>query len=63
MLGPSKRELLRIIEQERKQHRGELSGLLDRLANAQGQPWTLPPREAAPEPEPRLWSASPEQVL
>lgn len=44
MFGPSKRELLRVIERERVRHREELGGLLDRLAAQNGQPWTLPPR-------------------
>lgn len=44
MFGPSKRELLRVIERERAHHRLELAGLLDRLADLTGKPWTLPPR-------------------
>lgn len=57
MLGPSKRDLLRIIERERAQHRQEIAGLLDRLADACGKPWTLPPRPVEdPEPEPDDWS-------
>lgn len=44
MFGPSKRELLRLIERERVQHRQEIANLLDRLAVANDKPWTLPPR-------------------
>lgn len=44
MFGPSKRELLRVIERERMRHRDELAVLLDRLAAANDKPWTLPPR-------------------
>lgn len=44
MFGPSRRDLLRIIERERVQHRVEVGNLLDRLAVAHDKPWTLPPR-------------------
>lgn len=44
MFGPSKRELLRVIERERAHHRLELGNLLDRLASLADKPWTLPPR-------------------
>lgn len=47
MFGPSKRELVRMIERERQAHRLEVANLLDRLADAHGHPWTLPPRPAA----------------
>lgn len=68
MFGPSKRELLRIIEQERKQHRAEIAALLDRLAALAGKPWTPPPADLPREPwepalEPRpLPLADPEQL-
>lgn len=42
------RELMRLLEQERKQHRLEISVLLDRLADLSGKPWTLPPRPVEP---------------
>ena len=48
MFAPSKRELLRMIERERAQHRLEVAALLDRLAALSGQPWTLPPRPVEP---------------
>lgn len=62
-MGPSKRELLRIIERERAQHRLELAGLLDRLAAKDGHPWTPAPADMTPTPEsePQTWQASPEQ--
>lgn len=44
MFGPSKRDLLRVIERERVQHRQEIATLLDRLAALADKPWTLPPR-------------------
>lgn len=50
MFGPSKRDLLRLIEQERKAHRAEIGNLLDRIADMADKPWTLPPREVFPEP-------------
>lgn len=53
MLGsPSKRDLLRIIERERVQHRVEIANLLDRIAALADKPWTLPPRETFPDVEP-----------
>ena len=60
MFGPSKRDLLRLLEQERKQHRHEIGVLLDRLANAHGRPWTPPPVAAEPAEQPS-WTPSPEQ--
>lgn len=51
MFGPSKRDLLRMIERERAQHRVEVANLLDRLALANDRPWTLPPRPVEAEPE------------
>lgn len=51
MFGPSKRDLLRIIERERAQHRLEVANLLDRLASLADRPWTLPPRPVEPEPD------------
>lgn len=43
-MGPSRRELLRVIERERMRHRDEIAVLLDRIAALTGNPWTLPPR-------------------
>lgn len=55
MFGPSKRELLRVIERERAQHRIELANILDRNADLCGKPWTPPPRPPVePEPEPEI---------
>lgn len=51
MFGPSKRELLRIIERERAQHRAEIASLLDRIGVLAGKPWTLPPRPVEPADE------------
>lgn len=48
MFGPSKRELLRVIERERVTHRQEVATLLDRIAALAGKPWTLPPRPVEP---------------
>lgn len=50
-MGPSKRELLRIIERERAQHRVEIGNLLDRFADLSGKPWSLPPRPIKPDAE------------
>lgn len=50
MFGPSKRELLRVIERERAQHRQEIGTLLDRLAALADKPWTLPPRPVTVTP-------------
>jgi hypothetical protein len=52
MLGPSKKQLWRQLREERAQHRLEVANLLDRIAALAGQPWTLPPREPTPLPEP-----------
>lgn len=54
MFDPSKKELLRLLEQERKAHRAEIANLLDRIADMANKPWTLPPRDVFPEalPEP-----------
>lgn len=49
--NPSRRELLRLLERERVQHRVEIGNLLDRLAALADRPWTLPPREVFPETE------------
>jgi hypothetical protein len=51
MFGPSKRELLRVIERERNVHRQEIGSLLDRIADLSGKPWTLPPRPVEPREE------------
>lgn len=50
--NPSRRELLRLLERERVQHRVEVSNLLDRMAALADRPWTLPPRDVFPEVEP-----------
>lgn len=50
MFGPSRRDLLRIVERERQAHRVEIANLLDRLAAAHDRPWTLPPRPVDDEP-------------
>jgi len=52
MFDPSKKELLRLLEQERKAHRAEIANLLDRIADMANKPWTLPPRAVFPEVEP-----------
>jgi hypothetical protein len=54
MFGPSKRDLLRLLEQERKAHRVELANLLDRVAALADRPWTLPPRDTEEEPRAAL---------
>lgn len=52
MFGPSRRELLRLIERERNQHREELRQLLDRIMYLAGNPWSPPPQPLwSPEPE------------
>lgn len=65
MFGPSKRDLFRMIERERVQHRVEIGKLLDRLADQAGRPWTPSPAEMSrhqDEPaEAPTWSAAPEQ--
>ena len=35
---------IRQLERERNVHNLQVSQLLDRLAHAEGRPWTLPPR-------------------
>jgi hypothetical protein len=55
------RVLLRLLEQKERQ----IDDLLNRLMWATGQTWTLPPHpeNVTPprEPEPRDWTAHPEQ--
>jgi hypothetical protein len=46
---------IRQLERERNVHNLQVSQLLDRIANAEGKPWTLPPRpvvEVKEEEEP-----------
>jgi hypothetical protein len=48
---------IRQLERERNVHNLQVSQLLDRIANAEGRPWTLPPRplvEVKTEEEPDL---------
>jgi hypothetical protein len=44
----------RVLERERNVHNAQMNQLLDRVAHAEGRPWTLPPRPVDPvseEPE------------
>lgn len=64
MFGPTRRDLLRLIERERQQHRHEIQTLLDRLADKNGRPWTPSPADMTrpdTDPTPPAWTASPEQ--
>jgi hypothetical protein len=50
MFGPSRRQLLRILEREREQHDAAVRDLCDRLAHAYEKTWALPPRPNADRP-------------
>lgn len=49
MLGPSKRQLLRMLERERERHATIEARLVDQVCNLAGKPWTPAPADAATE--------------
>lgn len=65
MFGPSKRQLLRMLEREREAAAIERARLIDQICNLSGTPWTLPPRphvEPTPDPDAGRYITSPDQL-
>ena len=56
------RGISRTLERERNVHNLQVNQLLDRLAHAEGRPWTLPPRPEEPPQGPELLETHWEEV-
>lgn len=64
MFGPSRKQLYRELTRRTEHYERVIADLNDRLANAYGRPWNVPPadlQDREMEKVERLWTPTPEQ--